>query len=156
MKISEIKQCDLGQELQQAKPSESASAEFNRLLAEETGKLSETAGAVGGGTQLGALSSVMPFQLAPVLNDFSDDYQQAELAVEGAIYRIESLQSALQNPGAGLRSVGAAIDGLTAGVGELQQKVACLPENHLLRQMADELAVMAHVESVKYRRGDYL
>jgi hypothetical protein len=156
MKISEIKQCDIGRELQQTKPNESASAEFNRLLTEETGKLAEAAGPIGGVAQLGALTSVTPFQLAPVLNDFSDYYQQAELAVEGAIYRMESLQSALQNPGTGLKSVGAAVDDLTAEVGELQQKVACLPENHLLRQMADELAVLAHVESVKYRRGDYL
>lgn len=156
MKISEIKQATIDQELQKAKPTEDAPAEFGRLLAEEAGKITGTAGALNSGTELEALSSVVPFQLTPVLNDFSNEYNQAELAVEGAISRMEQLQLALQDPTGGLKQVAAAVDDLTAGAEEVQESVASLPENHQLRQMADELAVLAHVESVKFRRGDYL
>lgn len=156
MKISEITQGTLGQQVQKAKPNETVPMEFDRLLTEEAGKIMAEAAEAEPGTELDALSSVMPFQLTPALNDFSDEYQKAELAVEGAIYRMEKLQVALQDPAGGLKNVEAAIDDLTAGAEELQQSVASLPENHQLRQMADELAVLAHVESVKYRRGDYL
>lgn len=158
MKISEITQGTIGQQEQKTKATETVPTEFDRLLIEEAGKImAETAQVQAEpGTELGALSSVVPFQLHPMLNDFSDEYQQAELAVEGALQRMERLQLALQDPTGTLRSVGAAVDDLRAGAEELQQSVASLPENHQLRQMADELAVLAHVESVKYRRGDYL
>jgi hypothetical protein len=156
MKITEIKQCNSGLELQKAKLADGSPSEFNRLLAEESGKVGEAARAVDGGTELGALSPLARFHLSPVQNDFSDQYQKAELAVEGAIYRLEQLQMALQDPQGGLKNVASAIGDLCTGAEGLQQSVASLPEGHFLRQMADELAVMAHVESVKYRRGDYL
>ena len=156
MKITEIKQCNNGLELQKAKAAERSPSEFNRLLAAESEKIGGTSKAVEGGTELAGLPPVMGFSLSPVQNDFSDTYQQAELAVEGAIYRLEQLQMALQAPSGGLKNVGAAIDDLCVGAEGLQQTVASLPETHLLRQLADELSVMAHVESVKYRRGDYL
>ena len=156
MKITEIKQCNTGLELQKAKPADGSPSEFNRLLAEESGKVGEAAKAVEGGTELGALPPLVRFQLSPVQNDFSDEYQKAELAVEGAIYRLEQLQMALQDSHGGLKNVASAIGDLCTGAEGLQKSVASLPESHFLRQMADELSVMAHVESVKYRRGDYL
>lgn len=156
MKINEIKQCSIGQELPKTKAAEGGPGEFNRVLAEESEKMGDAAKSVEGGAELDALLPVMRFSLAAVRNDFSDVYQQAELAVEGAIYRLEQLQMALQHPGGGLRNVGVAIDDLCSGAEGLQQSVASLPHTHLLRQMADELSVLAHVETVKYRRGDYL
>jgi len=156
MKISEIKQCDASLELRKEKLSKESSCAFDRLLAEESEKIGEASGALRGGTELGALLSTARFSLSPVQNDFSNEYQQAELAVEGAIYRLEQLQAALQDSSGGLKNVASAIGDLCASAEGLQQSVASLPETHLLRQMADELAVMAHVESVKYRRGDYL
>jgi hypothetical protein len=156
MKISEITQCKVGQELQKAKAAEDAPTEFNRLLAEEAAKTEGTTGETNRGTPLAALASVTPFHLGPVLNDFSDDYRKAELAVEGTINRMEKLQSALQDSTGSLKQVQAAVTELVAGAEDLQQSVVALPENHQLRQMADELTVLAHVESVKYRRGDYL
>lgn len=157
MKITDIKQCNTGLELQKAKAAEGSPSEFNRLLAEESEKIGgEATKAIDGSLELEVLPPVVDFSLSPVQNDFSGVYQQAELAVEGAIYRLEQLQMALQAPGGGLKNVGAAIDDLSTGAEGLQQTVASLPETHLLRQLADELSVMAHVESVKYRRGDYL
>lgn len=156
MKISQINQGAVDQELQKTKPTGDGPMAFDRLLAEEAGKIGGTTGETNRGAELEALSAVVPFQLESVLNDFSDEYQEAELAVEGAIERMEKLQMALQDPSGSLKSVAAAVDELTAGAEELHQSVASLPENHQLRQIADELAVLAHVESVKYRRGDYL
>lgn len=156
MKISEVQRGTVGQEVQKAKPARETPAEFGRLLAEEAGKITGAAGEISRGPELGTLSSAMPLQLVSVRNDFSNEYRQASLAVEGAIYRMEQLQAALQDPGGGLKQVGAAIDDLAAGAQALGQSVASLPENHQLRQLADELAVLSHVETVKYRRGDYL
>jgi hypothetical protein len=156
MRIPEIRQGNSGLEVKTEKPGDGSPNEFSRLLSEESGKIDASATEVKSGTELEALTSLVKIGLAGVQNDFSEDYRKTELAVEGTISRLEKLQLALQEPKEGLKKVEAAIGDLSTGAEELQQNVVSLPENHPLRQMADELAVLAHVESVKYRRGDYL
>jgi hypothetical protein len=156
MKISEIKESKSGMELRSTKPAEESADMFARLLAEESGKIGESTGATKSCAELAAVPPLVDIKLSGVQNDFSDKYHQAALAIEGTIDRLEKLQSALQDPKGGLKNIAAAVDNLSIGAGELQQSVATLPANHLLRQMADELNVLAHVEEVKFKRGDYL
>jgi hypothetical protein len=156
MKISEIKQYTTGSEPRKTKPVDAVPGEFTRLLAEESGKMDETIKVVRSGMEPVTLPSVKDYLPAGVGRDFSNEYHKAELGLEGTINRLEKLQLALLDLKGGLKPVGAAIENLTAGAGELQESVAELPENHLLRQMADELSIIVHVESIKYRRGDYL
>ena len=156
MKILEINQCNPGSELKRTKPADRSPGEFTRLLTEESEKMGETIREVRSGMEPVALPSVMDFRSAGVGRDFSEEYRRAELGVERTINRLADLQSALQDPKGGLKAVDAAIGDLSASAGEMQESVAGLPENHLLRQIADELSILAHVESIKYRRGDYL
>jgi len=156
MRIPEIRQGNSGSEVKTEKPGDVSPKGFSRILSEESGKIDASAPEVKSGTELEALTSLVKIGLAGVQNDFSEDYRQAELAVEGTISRLEKLQLALQDPNGSLKNVEAAIGDLSTGAEELQQNVVSLPENHFLRQTADELAVLAHVESVKFQRGDYL
>jgi len=156
MKISEIKQCNLGSEPKKTKPTDTPPGEFTRLLEEESEKMGETVREVRSGMEPVALPSVMDFRPAAVQRHFSEEYRKAELAVEGTINRLEKLQLALQDSKGGLKTVAASIGDLSASAGELQESVTGLPADHPLRQMADELSVLAHVESIKHRRGDYL
>jgi hypothetical protein len=155
MKISEIKQYNSCAELSNAKPASGFRDEFTRVLAEESDKIGESPGEVQSGTDPAALFSLGDVTLVPVKNDFSDLYRQAESSIEGTICRLEKLQGALLDPRGSLESIETAVGHLSTGAAELQQRVAVLPDNHLLRQMADELAVLANVESAKFRRGDY-
>jgi hypothetical protein len=156
MKISEIKHCGTDSELKKTKQAEGTPGEFTRLLAEESEKMGETVGGVGSGMQPVSIASVGDYLPLGVGRGYSDEYHRAEFGVEGTINRLEKLQLALQDSKGGLKSVESAIGDLAVGAGELQESVASLPEKHLLRQMADELSILAHVESIKYRRGDYL
>jgi len=156
MKILEIKPCDPGSEPKPAKPADGRPGEFSRLLAEESEKMGEAVRGAESGMELMTLPSIVDFRLSAVRNDFSEESRTAELAVEGTLDRLEELQSALQDPKGGLKHVATAIGDLTSAAAELQGRVTGLPQDHPLRQMADELSVLACVESVKYRRGDYL
>jgi hypothetical protein len=156
MKISEIKSCIAGSELKKAKPAEGSPGEFSRLLAEESGKTGEAIGGVGSGMEPVALPSAGSFLPAGLGKDFSGGYLKVDRDLEGCINRLEKLQLALQNPKGDLKSIEAAINDLNVSAVGLQESVADLPEKHLLRRMADELSILAHVESIKYRRGDYL
>lgn len=155
MKIPEIKQFDSCAELNKTKGAVEFRDEFTRVLAEESGKIGGSTGEVQGGVGPEALPALAAVTLVPVKNDFSDVYRQAELSIEGTICRLERLQEALLDPKGSLKGIAAAIGDLSAGGEELRQSVANLPPNHLLRQMADEMAVLAQVESAKFRRGDY-
>lgn len=82
-----------------------------------------------------AAAPLLDFPPQGVRNDFSGKYRRAQLAVEGAIYRLKQSQLALQTEG-----------------GE-SEGVTSLPENCNLQQTADEFAMLAHIESVRFRRG---
>jgi hypothetical protein len=156
MKISEINQCNPGSEPRKTKPPDGASSEFTRLLAEETERMGQTISEVRSGIEPLAIPSVIDFRPAALQSEFSEEYRRAELAVEGTINQLEKLQLALEDPKEGLETVAASIGDLSASAGALQERATVLPADHPLRQMADELSVLAHVESIKYRRGDYL
>jgi hypothetical protein len=156
MKISEINQCNPGCEPRKTKSSDGAASEFTRLLAEESEKVGETVSEVRSGMEPVALPSVLNFQPGAVQGNFSGEHREVELAVEGTINQLEKLQLALENPQEGLKTVAASIDDLSASAEKLQERATSLSADDPLRQMADELSVLVHVESIKYRRGDYL
>ena len=48
------------------------------------------------------------------------------------------------------------IEQLNTGIAGMNDKMSGLPADHQLSDMAEELKVSAYMESVKWRRGDYL
>jgi hypothetical protein len=135
MKISEIKHYAPALELRKAKPAGGSQDEAISTLVEKTTETGKSNREAKSATELPADPSLMDLQPFGVHNDFSAQYRRAELAVEGTIYRLAKMQSALQD------SAGDS-EGATA-----------LPGNIHLQQTADKLATLAHIESVKFRKG---
>lgn len=76
-------------------------------------------------------------------------------AIEEALSGLDSLQDALLSNGSA-REVDAIAYRLDAGVLDLQDRLESLPEDHPLRRLGEEINVAAYMESVKWKRGDYL
>ncbi len=76
-------------------------------------------------------------------------------AVNGAITQLDSLRDALQT-NQSPKQINALIEQLNAGLVGMYDKTSALPAGHELNNMAEELKVMGYMESVKWRRGDYL
>lgn len=135
MKISEIKDSDPAMGLRSAKPARGSQEEVTRVPAEGRVETGEPDGTSNNAAEPAATPPLLDFQPSGVRNDFSSKYRRAALALEGAIYRVEQSQVVLL-------SSGEASDGVIA-----------LPENSNLQQTADGLAMLAHIESVKFRNS---
>lgn len=136
MKISESKHYAPALELRAAKPAAGAQDPPAPVLADKTDGTGESDRETKGAPEPMAAPPLMDFQLAGVRNDFSSKYHRAALALEGSIYRLAQSQSALLNSS------------------EEPGELIALPENSNLQQTADGLAMLAHLESVKFKEGD--
>jgi hypothetical protein len=136
MKISEIKHYTPALELRKAKPAGGSQDEVVRPPAEKVAETGESNRETKSAPELPSDPSLTDLQPFGVRNDFSAQYRRAELALEGTIYRLAKMQSALQD---------------SAGDSE---GVTALPGNIHLQQTADKLSMLAHIESVKFRKGD--
>ncbi len=153
-----------GQSAQESKHSEGAGSAvgddaFALLLQSEiVGQEQETAphgpapGAISGPEVLSGLLGIQ--------SDVSNSAQAPELsqaisALDGVLTQLDSLKNALQ----GVKSpkeINALIEQINAQTAQLDDKMNGLPDNHQLRDLAEELKVAAYMESLKWRRGDYL
>ncbi len=132
------------------------SDDFKELLAEE---MSQT-GAVGGSegmtaTAMGPVSG--PYALFPGLDvNMTNSVQSVLDAVQAAGQRLDSIEQTMEGGGVTPKTMGRAIDALSREAASLQESLSVLPDTHPLRNVGDELNVLAYVESVKLKRGDYL
>jgi hypothetical protein len=79
-----------------------------------------------------------------------------ETAIDVTIEQLERVGDLLHNPAVSPRKVDDAISLLSAEADKMQNNVTRLPDDHPLRQIAAETSVLATVESMKWKRGDYL
>jgi hypothetical protein len=136
MRISEIRHTTPALELKKAKPAGGSQEEVVRAPVEKSPSGGDSNRQIKNAPELPADPALLDLQPLGVRSDFSAKYRRAEIAIEGTIYRLTRFQSALQEPG-----------GDSDGV-------AALPDNIHLQQTADRLAMLAHIESVKYRKGN--
>jgi hypothetical protein len=136
MKISAIEHCAPILGPTKAKPAGRSQDEAARIPAVETREAGEPSGEIKNAEEPAAALPIADFQPSGVHNDFSAKYRRAELALEGTIYRLAKQQLALQDSG---EDAGGVTD---------------LPSNANLQQTADQLAMLAHIESVSFRNGD--
>lgn len=76
-------------------------------------------------------------------------------AIENTLSSIDLLGEALQK-NKSPREIDAIISKINSGAAELDEKLSGLPPGHPLKDVAEEVKVTAYVESVKWKRGDYL
>jgi len=83
------------------------------------------------------------------------ELSQAISAIDGVLTQLDSLKDALQANGSP-KEIDALIEQISAQTAGLDDKMSGLPDNHQLRDLAEELKVTSYMESLKWRRGDYL
>ncbi len=156
MKINEISTWLAGQEAKRVKDSqESGKNDFAQLLKNEmTGPGHDISlnDAIGGpASPLGIWETPAP------MSDSSQQsgVPQAVSAIEGVLTQLDSLMTALQQT-ASPKEIDNLIQQINTQAAGLDDKMSGLPADHQLRNVAEELKVAAYMESVKWKRGDYL
>ncbi|NTU47502.1 MAG: hypothetical protein HGA84_00680 [Syntrophobacteraceae bacterium] len=81
---------------------------------------------------------------------------QARESLEAGIGEMEMLVKALGDEGVSPKMVDEIVQRLPGTVEGMQGNLTDLQADHPLRLIADELSVLSYVESVKWRRGDYV
>lgn len=136
------------------------SSDFSNLLAEELDKKIETD--KNDGMTLEASVPMNIVQRYPELSSASlslgggNDPLVARNAVDRLSGSLDDIEHSIGHGKASLKTVGEMIEKLSQEAQSLQKEVGRLPSDHPLRQVGDQLNVLAYVESVKWKRGDYL
>ena len=83
------------------------------------------------------------------------ELSQAISALDSTLTQFDSLKNALQQ-NMSPKQINSLIEQINAQTAGLDDKMSGLPADHQLRDMAEELKVTAYMESLKWKRGDYL
>ncbi len=83
------------------------------------------------------------------------DASEAISALDGVLSQLDALKDALQKTGSP-KDINSLIEGINSQTAGLDDKMSGLPADHKLKDIAEELKVTAYMESLKWKRGDYL
>ncbi|MFP5213452.1 MAG: hypothetical protein ACLGPL_08745 [Acidobacteriota bacterium] len=81
---------------------------------------------------------------------------EALSTLQASLDKLESVGQTLASGSADLKQVDGTINSLSDEVNGIQDSIQSLAEDDPLRQIGDEASVLAYVESIKWKRGDYL
>ena len=123
--------------------------ELNALTeaAETSGKTAESLLAVGG-----AMDTSAAWKTDALWNV----RQSAETTAASVAEKLDEIGQLAGDGTADLKRIEDMLGALSTEAESLQEKVKDLPPDHPMRNVSDELSVLAYVESVKWQRGDYL
>lgn len=85
----------------------------------------------------------------------SPELSQAISALDSTLTQFDSLKNALQQ-NLSPKQINSLVEQINEQTAGLDDKMSGLPADHPLRNMAEELKVTAYMESLKWKRGDYL
>jgi hypothetical protein len=94
----------------------------------------------------------------PFLQNTSVSESESMMAdsVDSTLVQFERIEERLCRGDATPRAIDRSISSLLDSAGSLAEELKALPEEHPLRQIGNELNILAHVESLKWQRGEYL
>jgi hypothetical protein len=154
MIINEILNQQAIQESQQSTGTKTVSSDnaFATLLQSEiSGPQSETAAVC----EPGGLPGPLGIQSLISNSAQSPELSQAISALDSTLTQFDSLKNALQQ-NLSPKQINSLIEQINEQTAGLDDKMSSLPADHQLRNMAEELKVTAYMESLKWKRGDYL
>lgn len=128
----------------------------NAFAALLDGELAAGPDAAAAALSLGNVDSIARSEPSILSVASGAEYSGVADAIESQLGRLEEVGTALQNENVSLKTVDAALTQVGEEAKGLDGSLESLPEGHPLRQIGNELNVLAYVESVKWRRGDYL
>jgi hypothetical protein len=155
MKVQEIAHVDVTQKQSDGKNVGRTEGSFDRVLNEALGEVGATREPESGTAATDPLSSVAGVPAVSLSGEVTGDAGAAESSISGAIDQLQAVEQGLLSGPVSEKQVGQAIGSLSSEAEKLRGSTQNLPSDHPLRQIADELSVLAHVEAVKYHRGDY-
>ena len=152
MKIENLNQVNpvTPEESQKTRRTESGSESFQQILAQEAfgiqpgSQVSETAAA-----------SVFTETVGAAVGEHGMSGPWVGM-LGGALDQLSAACFETSGAGAPLEAIAQALTDLGQAADEAMRRTQTLPEDHPLRRTALEARVLAYVESVKWRRGDYL
>jgi hypothetical protein len=156
MKVSQSTETSASEKALNPRRTAKAGGDFTRVFQEELKQATEPRKAASDEMLMTPLQATAHIPLAVLNSAQVHDAGQVETAIDGAIAQLDRVGRLLHNPAVSPRQVDAAINLLSAEAEKLQNNVARLPDDHPLRQIAAETSVLATVESMKWKRGDYL
>jgi len=117
--------------------------------------LQNTVSGITASTQTKTLQGIPP---AGVLAGFIPPTERKELVgrADQLLNLLESYQKKLENPGTPMKEAYTSMKAIEDQADELTPYIEALPENDEFRNFLNRLVIMASVEAIKFRRGDYL
>lgn len=131
--------------------------EFQKVLQEEC-RGAQLPAALG--RSLDEMAPQAIFQVPPHLMmalDFQNQLDDQSLdGLTRAVDALGGLEKALADPSISPRGIQEHFHGIQNELAGLKSLMSALPIQHPLQSMSEEVNILAHVESVKWNRGDYL
>ena len=156
MKITPTTDLGSAEKVRDAGRSVRADGEFGRVFQEELSQRASTSQDVTQqASDISALPTmpVVPFGLDRIP---AMETGKVESAIETTLDGLGQVERLLHDARVTPKTVDDAIRRLTAQAEELRHAMETMPAGHPLHQVADEVSVLATVESIKWKRGDYL
>lgn len=129
---------------------------FEMLLEQEIGaaqKTSDTSETSPEPQGISGISSVFATPFAPSITSLDSEQPGLLTSADELLSRIESALSAAEGKPRKLESI---VQSLSADAESLKSKLGSIPDGHPMKTVANELEILAYVESIKWNRGDYL
>jgi hypothetical protein len=155
MKVHEAVKPDLVQKQAEVKRSTREDVGFNHVLEQELSRVDDPTTTGQGGVESLALSSISQGPLLDALGNIPALTNGMGAEVQNVTDRLSTVEQTLLSGSASRQQLGDAIGALSSEAERLGDITKNLPVNHPLKQIAGELSILAHVETMKLKRGDY-
>ena len=126
--------------------------DFAQVLAEQQAAAAKPAGSAVAHLAENALTGLI--LASQGLDETAGTRTQRQL--EKTLDQLDLYAAALGDPGRTLKELAPLADGLGQEAGRLSRLSQALGENNPLKGLSNEAAVLATVEAMKFRRGDYI
>ncbi|MFH1138783.1 MAG: hypothetical protein V1816_22120 [Pseudomonadota bacterium] len=123
---------------------------FAKILADTDGKSSDGTSTVTNST---SASSLM--ETSAVAGILAAQASGPEARVEQALSALDQYAQGLSDGNSTLKDLAPLVDKLQTEADRMKELSGSLPEGHGLKGLADQVAILASVEAMKFNRGDF-
>ena len=123
---------------------------FNKALSE---KSATSSSASSTSSETSSASGLM--ETSVVAGILAAQTSGPEIRVEQALSALDKYAEGLGDPKASMEDLAPLVDNLKAEAENMKGLSQELPEGHDLKGLADEVAILASVEAIKFDRGDF-
>lgn len=157
MKIApeHLEQLNSAAKARQPNPAQNEDLGFSKLLAEKS-QAQTPAGSVSGSEALNLLENNSMVGMIMAGRSVGDKTVSPGQQLESALDQMDEYASALGDSSRSLRDIEPLADNLKKTAGELAELSRRLPEGDPLKGLSNDAAVLATVEAMKFKRGDYV